>query len=120
LTLFRLLAAAGQLDSITLLRALPEARTTPHLASLLTNQLKHRSKALGLRPPWRATRSPGRVTWVDSDGDAGRMVRALEEEERARQLPPPPALPPVPAAIDAGVTRPGLDLHRPSARRHRG
>jgi hypothetical protein len=31
-TMFRLLAATGQLDSTTLLRALPEARTTPHLA----------------------------------------------------------------------------------------
>ena len=93
LVMFRLLALAGQLDSTALLGALPEANTTPHLASLLTSHLRHRCKTMGLRYPWRATKRRGRVVWVDFDGIAGRMVQALEREEQARQIQQHPAVP---------------------------
>ena len=89
LVMFRLLAAAGQLDSVALLNATPEAKSTPHLASLLTNHLKHRCKSIGLRYPWRSAKRRGRVTWIDFDGIAARMVAAMEHEERSRLVESP-------------------------------
>jgi hypothetical protein len=85
---FHELALAGErgLESRELALLLNQ-RSPRMIASLLTNSLKKRAKALHLPLPWTAQRTPERrIRWRDREGIAARMSQALEVELESRAI----------------------------------
>lgn len=97
--LFTLLETRGRVGSLDLAEAIGTA-TPRNIPANLTNSLKQRARRLHLdRLPWDETEKDGRTVWVDRDGIAGRMLEAVQQEQRRRQ---------------AGLARPRRPLAAPS------
>lgn len=86
---FALLAVEGDVDSLSLARAL-DVDGPRRIPSILTTPLKKRSRRLELPNPWiEGETAAGRVLWCDRDGVAERMTAAIERE-RSRRNPATP------------------------------
>jgi hypothetical protein len=55
-----------------------------NIAAVLTTPLKKRAKALSLSFPWLEDAHGQRTVWLDRDGIAERMLRAVREEKARR------------------------------------
>jgi hypothetical protein len=81
---FNKLANDGQATSVEVAQLL-SIMTPRNIPANLTNSLKQRARTLGLERPWRETVSPeGRTVWVDRDGIAERLVKAIDAEQQRR------------------------------------
>jgi len=85
-TFFGRLAETGQVGSLELVDLL-ELKGATSIPANLTNPLKKRAARLGLELPWTETADrENRTVWNDRDGNAARLVRAIEEEMTRRGL----------------------------------
>lgn len=83
---FGRLAKEGRVGSLELVELLGLKGPTSIPANL-TNPLKKRATRLGLEKPWdEAADREDRTVWVDRDGIAERMLRAIDEEVERRGL----------------------------------
>jgi hypothetical protein len=83
---FTELEKSGEIGSLGLTQAIGVARPSD-IPFVLTTPLKRRTKAIGLgkQVPWTPATSPdGRTVWRDRDGIAGRMVKAIKQEQARR------------------------------------
>jgi hypothetical protein len=81
---FAQLEHRGRIESPEL--ALAIGTSTPrNIPANLTNSLKQRAKAMRLPLPWDQTVSAtGRTVWLDRDGIAERMSKAIRDEQHRR------------------------------------
>jgi len=81
---FMKLDTDGRVGSVELAQHL-SIGTPRNIPSNLTNSLKQRAKAMRLQRPWDETVSAdNRTVWVDRDGIAARMVKAIQAEQHRR------------------------------------
>jgi hypothetical protein len=85
-TFFARLAEKGRVGSLELVELL-DLKGPTSIPANLTNPLKKRAARLGLDLPWEETADrENRTVWVDRDGIAERMLRAIDEEVKRRGL----------------------------------
>jgi hypothetical protein len=84
--LFARLLQEREIGSLALADAIGVA-SPRNIAAVLTTPLKKRAKALSLPFPWAEDARGQRTVWLDRDGIAERMLRAVGEEkvQRARR-----------------------------------
>lgn len=83
---FGALASHGRVASLDLV-ALLELKGATSIPANLTNSLKKRAARLDLPLPWdEGVGADGRTVWLDRDGNAKRMLAAIEEEIARRGL----------------------------------
>jgi hypothetical protein len=83
---FQLLQERGRVNSLEVVEAL-DLKGPTSIPANLTNPLKKRSARLRLSPPWReAADRDNRTVWIDQQGNAKRLLAAIEEEIRSRRL----------------------------------
>ena len=81
---FGRLEADSSVDSLTMARHM-SLGTPRNISSALTTPVKRHAKRLGLGLPWDESVNPeGRTLWLDRDGIAGRMLTAINAEQRRR------------------------------------
>jgi hypothetical protein len=83
---FERLAEVGHVGSLELVELL-DLKGATSIPANLTNPLKKRAARLGLDLPWTETADrEDRTVWNDRDGNAARMLAAIDEEIRRRGL----------------------------------
>jgi hypothetical protein len=80
---FARLAQEREIGSLALADAIGVA-SPRNIAAVLTTPLKKRAKALSLPLPWAEDARGQRTVWLDRDGIAERMLRAVREEKAQR------------------------------------
>jgi hypothetical protein len=80
---FARLGQEGEIGSLALADAIGVA-SPRNIAAVLTTPLKKRAKALSLPLPWAEDARGQRTVWLDRDGIAERMLRAIGEEKAQR------------------------------------
>jgi hypothetical protein len=81
--LFARLVQEREIGSLALADAIGVA-SPRNIAAVLTTPLKKRAKALSLPLPWAEDARGQRTVWLDRDGIAERMLRAIGEEKAQR------------------------------------
>lgn len=83
---FEALATRGRIGSLEVVDLL-ELKGATSIPANLTNPLKKRAARLDRPVPWSESVGPdGRTVWLDREGNAGRMLAAIEEEVARRGL----------------------------------
>lgn len=83
---FGALASSGRIGSLELVDLL-ELKGATSIPANLTNPLKKRAARLDRPVPWsESVGADGRTVWLDRDGNAQRMLTAIEEEIARRRL----------------------------------
>jgi hypothetical protein len=80
---FARLVQEREIGSLALADAIGVA-SPRNIAAVLTTPLKKRAKALSLPLPWAEDARGQRTVWLDRDGIAERMLRAVREEKARR------------------------------------
>ena len=80
---FARLEQEGEIGSLALADAIGVA-SPRNIAAVLTTPLKRRAKALSLPLPWAEDAHGQRTVWLDRDGIAEPMLRAVREEKARR------------------------------------
>lgn len=80
---FARLAQEREIGSLALADAIGVA-SPRNIAAVLTTPLKKRAKALSVQLPWAEDARGQRTVWLDRDGIAERMLRAVREEKAQR------------------------------------
>jgi hypothetical protein len=80
---FARLVEEREIGSLALADAIGVA-SPRNIAAVLTTPLKKRAKALSLPFPWAEDARGQRTVWLDRDGIAERMLRAVREEKAQR------------------------------------
>jgi hypothetical protein len=81
--LFARLLQEREIGSLALADAIGVA-SPRNIAAVLTTPLKKRAKVLSLPFPWAEDARGQRTVWLDRDGIAERMVRAIRNEKAQR------------------------------------
>jgi hypothetical protein len=80
---FAQLAHEGEIGSLTLADAIGVA-SPRNIAAVLTTPIKKRAKALSLPLPWLEDAHGQRTIWLDQEGIAKRILRAVRVEKARR------------------------------------
>jgi hypothetical protein len=80
---FARLVQEREIGSLALADAIGVA-SPRNIAAVLTTPLKKRAKALSLPFPWAEDARGQRTVWLDRDGIAERMLRAVRDEKARR------------------------------------